>query len=228
MPNIANVLKDEIKRVARKEINLTLTPLKVSNAALKKLVYEHKQRIAALEKENKRLSSLQEKIHGPVHDNSPKLKEDNFSITGRQVRSLRGRLGISQARLAQLLGVCDNIVGIWESKPGRLQIQRAEVREALSDLTEMKKLDVLEQAEQKKRVRKETAAASKPVKKPGPKKVSMTGKIIAIVQKSPKGISVDAIIKKIKVSKQQAWNILSTAKKEGKISSLGRGMYAPA
>jgi len=30
------------------------------------------------------------------------------------------------------------------------------------------------------------------------------------------------------VAKQQAWNILSTAKKEGKISSAGRGMYAPA
>ncbi len=151
MPNIANVLKDEIKRIARREINLTLTPLKVSNAALKKLVYEHKKRIAALEKENKRLAALQVKIHRPVHDNAPKLKEDNFRITGQQVRSLRGRLGISQARLAQLLGVCDNIVAIWENKPGRLQIQRSEVRKALSDLKEMKKQDVLDLVKQKKR-----------------------------------------------------------------------------
>ena len=151
MPNIANILKDEIKRVARREINLTLTPLKVSNAALKKLVYEHKQRIAALEKENKRLAALQNKIHGPVHDNDPKLKKDCFRITGQQVRSLRGRLGISQTQLAKQLGVCDNIISIWENKPGRLQIQKSEVRKALSDLKGMKKQDLLEPAEKKRR-----------------------------------------------------------------------------
>jgi len=153
MPNIANVLKDEIKRLARREINLTITPLKVSNAALKKLVYEHKRRIAALEKENKRLAVLQGKIHGPVHDNATKLKEDGFSITGRQVRSLRGRLGISQSRLAKLLGVCDNIVSIWEKKPGRLQLRKPGIRKALSDLKGMKRREVLEQVQQQKKGR---------------------------------------------------------------------------
>ena len=226
MPNIANVLKDEIKRVARREINLTLTPLKVSNAALKKLVYEHKKRIAALEKENKRLAALQDKIHGPVHDNAPKLKEDNFRITGKQVRSLRGRLGISQTQLAQLLGVCVNIISIWENKPGRLQIQRPGVREALSNLKGMKKQDVLEPAKKKKRGK--ATALTKTSKKPGPKKESMTGKLIALVQQSKSGISVENIIKKTKIEKQQAWNILSTAKKDGKIKSIGRGVYAPA
>ena len=226
MPNIAKILKDEIQRLARREVNQAIAPLKVSNAALKKLVYEHKQRIVALEKENKRFTALQDKIHGPIHDNAPKLKEDNFRITGQQVRSLRGRLGISQARLAKLLGVCVNIVGIWENKPGRLQIQRSEVRKVLFNLKEMKKQDVLEPAEEKNSGK--AAAASKPAKKPGPKKVSKTGTIIALVQNSPRGISAESIIKKTKIGQHQAWNILSKAKKEGKISSVGRGMYGPA
>ena len=153
MPNIAKVLKDEIKRLARREINITITPLKVSNAALKKLVHEHKQEISALKKENKRLAMLLGKIHGPVHDNAPKLKDDGFTITGRQVRSLRGRLGISQAQLAKLIGVCDNIVSIWENKPGRLQLRKPGIRKALSDLKGMKRREVLEQVQQEKKGR---------------------------------------------------------------------------
>ena len=153
MPNIANVLKDEIKRLARREIKLTITPLKVSNAALKKLVYEHKQRIAALEKENKRLAMLQGKIHGPVHVNATKLKEVGFSITGRQVRSLRGRLGISQVQLAKLIGVSVNIVSIWENKTGRLQLRKPGIGKALSDLKGMKRREILEQVQQEKKRR---------------------------------------------------------------------------
>ena len=153
MPNLANVLKDEIKRLARREINLTITPLKISNVALKKLVYEHKRRIAALEKENKRLAVLQGKINGPIHDTATKLKEDGFSITGRQVRSLRGRLGVSQSRLAKLIGVSDNIVSIWENKPGRLRLQKPGIRKALFDLKGMKRREVLEQVQQEKKGR---------------------------------------------------------------------------
>ena len=153
MSNIANVLKDEIKRLARREINLTITPLKVSNATLKKLVYEHKRRIAALEKENKRLAVLQGKIHGPVSDNATKLKEDGFRITGRQVRSLRSRLGISQVKFAKLIGASENIVSIWENKPGRLQLRKPGIQKALSDLKGMKRREVLEQVQQEKKGR---------------------------------------------------------------------------
>ena len=153
MPNIANVLKDEIKRLARREINITITPLKVSNAALKKLVHEHKQEISALKIENKRLAMLLGKIHGPVHDSAPKLEEDGFRITGRQVRSLRGRLGISQVQLAKLIGVSENIVSIWENKPGRLQLRKPGIGKALSNLKGMKRREVLEQVQQEKKGR---------------------------------------------------------------------------
>ena len=153
MPNIANVLKDEIKRLARREINLTITPLKVSNTALKKLVYEHKRRITALEKENKGLAKLLSKTSGHVHDNAPKLEEDSFRITGRQVRSLRGRLGISQVQLAKLIGVSVNIVSIWEQKTGCLRLRKPGIGKALSDLKGMKRREVLEQVQQEKKVR---------------------------------------------------------------------------
>jgi DNA-binding transcriptional regulator YiaG len=153
MPNIANVLKDEIKRLARREIKLTITPLKVSNAALKKLVYEHKRRIAALEKENKGLTNLLSKIRGPVHDNAPKREEESYRITGRQVRSLRGRLGISQTQLAKLIGVSDNIVSIWENKSGRLRLRKPRIGKVLFDLKGMKRREVLEQIRQEKKGR---------------------------------------------------------------------------
>ena len=80
----------------------------------------------------------------------------------------------------------------------------------------------------KKRGPKKAAAAAKSAKMMGPKKVTMTEKVIALVQQKQGGISVKNIIKKTKAGRQQAWNILSAAKKEGKISSAGRGVYKPA
>lgn len=99
-----------------------------------------------------------------------------------------------------------------------------------------KKAAAGEKAAPKKRGRRKAAApkapktskAAKASKKPGPKKLSMTGKIIDIVQKSPQGISADAIMKKTKASKSLVWNMLSKAKKSGTVRSLGRGVYGPA
>ena len=115
--------------------------------------------------------------------------------------------------VVETLDGCDCCILVTESTPFGLHDLRLAV-------------DVLEPAKKKKRGK--ATALTKTSKKPGPKKESMTGKLIALVQQSKSGISVENIIKKTKIEKQQAWNILSTAKKDGKIKSIGRGVYAPA
>jgi len=242
MPNIAKMFKDEIQRLARREMSIIVTPLKKAHSQLKKSIASLNQKITALEKENKKLISRQAKISSKAQSAAPEQAEDDFRITGLQIRKLRGRLGISQVQLAKLLGVSDNIVPIWEKKTGRLHFRKVEVKKAIIELRSMKKREVAERlgvkkaattakaakAAPKKRGRKKAAAASKPAKKPGPKKVSMTEKIITLVQKSPKGISAASIIKKTNASKSLVWNRLLKAKKEGKIISVGRGVYGPA
>ncbi|MFC1591398.1 hypothetical protein ACFL43_02620 [Thermodesulfobacteriota bacterium] len=149
MPNIAQILKDEIQRLARKEINQAIASLKKSSVSLKKTVAEHKQKIAALERKNIKLISQQGKAV-----ESPTGEQDDFRITGKQIKSLRGRLGISQIQLSKIVGASINIITIWENKPGRLQIRKAEVRKALSDLKGMTKAEVPERIDKEKKGRK--------------------------------------------------------------------------
>jgi DNA-binding transcriptional regulator YiaG len=154
MPNIAKILKDEIQRLARREVKNAITTLAKSNAFLKKTVTEHKHRIAALEKENRKLISEQAKIQKQVQTEIPDQEVEDIRITSKQIRSLRRRLGISQAQLAKLLGVSINIVSIWEGKTGRINIRRPEVRKGIIELKGMKKVEVQERLEKGKSVKK--------------------------------------------------------------------------
>ena len=76
-------------------------------------------------------------------------------------------------------------------------------------------------------------------KKRGPKKSrgarkgsgrrGATAAVLEMVQKSKNGISVSELVAKTgSTSNQKIYNILSKAKKEGKIASAGKGMYKPA
>ena len=51
-------------------------------------------------------------------------------ISGKGVRSLRQKLGLSQEAFAKLVGVSPNCVYQWESKPGMLRL-RANTRAAV-------------------------------------------------------------------------------------------------
>lgn len=56
----------------------------------------------------------------------------------------------------------------------------------------------------------------------------MTSAVLDAVKKAKNGISIAAIVKKSGAqSKQKVYNILSKAKKEGKIGSAEKGIYKP-
>lgn len=149
MPDIGKALKEEIQRLARKEVKTAVARLREDNAALKRASAEQKHRIASLEKEIQRLTTATKSRANeePVPDEptTPQPK-----ITGKMVRSLRGRLGLSQADFALLLGLNPQTVYQWERKPGRLTfrgnsgialveakgLKAAEARERLADLKE--------------------------------------------------------------------------------------------
>ena len=154
MPNIAKVLKDEIQRLSRREVTQAITGLKKSNTTLKKTVTEHKRRIAALEKDNRKLISRQAKIQKQTQSTIPDQEVEDIHITSKQIKSLRGHLGVSQAGLSKLLGVSTNIVSIWEGKPGRIKIRKPEVKKGIIELKGMTKAEVQERIEKRKTVKK--------------------------------------------------------------------------
>jgi DNA-binding transcriptional regulator YiaG len=135
MSNIAKALKAEISRISRKEVKSATGPITKANIDLKKIVADLKKRLAALEKENKRL------LGGVKRENresppTPSEETKKARITSTTIRSLRSRLGFSQADFGKLAGVTTHAVYLWESKEGPLNL-RDKTKAALVSIKEM-------------------------------------------------------------------------------------------
>ena len=132
MPNIAQVLKEEISRLARREIKAATASLKKDNAELKRTAAALKRRVDALEKTNKRLT----KVTGEAKLPGVAIKDEeveSLRVTAKGVRSMRNRMRLSQAQFAALLGVSMQSVANWEGKEGKLQLRR-DTKKALISL----------------------------------------------------------------------------------------------
>ena len=123
MSNIAQVLKAEISRISRHEAKLAVAPFRKPTVAARYTFADLKRRVDALEKESKRLAALLSKIPQPEPVAAP-VGSRNW-ISGKGVRSLRQKLGLSQEAFSKLVGVSPNAVFIWESKPGMLRMRDA-------------------------------------------------------------------------------------------------------
>ena len=122
MPNIGSLLREEIRRLAKREARALMTSLRKDSAKLKRTVAEHKRRLAALERDNKRLVA---EADVRLKEAVPASPEEVASarVGASRVRALRKRLRLSQGEFARLLGVSPNTVFVWESKQGRLSLR---------------------------------------------------------------------------------------------------------
>jgi DNA-binding transcriptional regulator YiaG len=134
MPNLAQVLKDEIHRLARKEFRAATSALKSDNAALKRFVAQLKRQVAALERDVRWLKAAEKRLREGVTQSKTASDElEQIRFTAKGIRSLRTRLGVSQAEIAELVGVSGQAVYVWENKEGRLNL-RTDSKAALAEL----------------------------------------------------------------------------------------------
>lgn len=122
MPNLAKVLKEEIARISRREARTAVGKLHTNATRLRKHTKDLRNRVSALEKESKRLSSLLDKVGASLPAAAPEAAE-KMRITAKGMRSLRRKLRMSQTQFAGLLGVSTQIVQIWEKKTGALRVR---------------------------------------------------------------------------------------------------------
>ena len=122
MPNIALVLKDVIRRVAKKEV-------KALTGTMKQAVAKHRRDLARL----KRQTQAQEKeIAFLKHQERKRLDEppakeplERVRFSARSVRAQRKRLRLSAADYGKLVGVSGLTVYHWEhgkSRPRKAQL----------------------------------------------------------------------------------------------------------
>jgi len=126
MPNIASVFKEEIARIARKEMRRHIDPLRKQVSAQRSSIAELKRELAQAQKALARLQKAQPAA-APVAaaDAGGDAAPARFSAAG--LRSLRARLGLSAADFAQLIGVTGQSVYNWEqekSRPRQSQVQQ--------------------------------------------------------------------------------------------------------
>ena len=158
MPNLAATLKEEIQRLARKEIKAQTGSTKQAVAQyrreiakLKRQVQEQQKKVAFLERqERKRLEEPQaaEEAAEPVR------------FSARSVKSQRERLGLSAADYAKLVGVSPLTIYNWEhgkSRPRKEQFAALVAVRGIGKREALAKLELFEAKEKK--------AASKPRKK---------------------------------------------------------------
>jgi DNA-binding transcriptional regulator YiaG len=122
MSNVAKALKAEISRISRKEVKSATGPIAKANIDLKKTVVDLKKRLTALENENKRLLAGVKK-EKPVSASESSEETKKARITSTTIRSLRSRLGLSQAEFGKLAGVTTGAVYLWEKKEGPLNLR---------------------------------------------------------------------------------------------------------
>jgi len=152
MSSIAKIFKEEIQRIVRREISQLKSDQKKALSGLKKSHVEARRRLAALEKQYKALSPGVR--HRPAGGAQVPEAPEGLRVTAKSLKSMRKRLGITQAELAALLGVSSQVVAVWETKEGRVQIRSAAVRAALAALKNEKKVDVYARLGKDRKIKK--------------------------------------------------------------------------
>lgn len=129
MSNLVSSLKSEIVRLARKEAKAATDPLRKPSVAARKAIADIKRRVAALEKELRRVNGVLSKVQSaqpcqPCSSESP-ASDVKMRVTSRNVKSLRNRLGLTASAFAKLLGVTAHWVYLYEHKAGVLKMRAA-------------------------------------------------------------------------------------------------------
>ena len=128
MPNIAAVLKDEIGRLARKELRGQTEGLKKASAQYRRDIAALKRQVAELQQQVSLLEGLALK-KPPVSPVSGSATRVRFTSAG--LRSQRKRLGLSAADYAQLVGVSAQSIYNWEREITRPRKEQIAVLAAL-------------------------------------------------------------------------------------------------
>ncbi len=113
MPNIASVLKEEIARLARKELRGETQRLKKASVQYRSEIAGLKRRLADLEKQ---LSRLARKSPRQGEENQAPEARSRVRFTAQGLRSLRQRLDLSANDFARLIGVSGQSIYKWEAQ----------------------------------------------------------------------------------------------------------------
>ncbi len=117
MPNIAAVLKDEIRRLARKEVKACTNSTKQAVAQYRRDIAKLKRQVSMQQKKLAAFAAKSEKGGKAAADEDESGVGGRFSA--RSVRAQRKRLRLSAEQYGRLVGVSGLTIYNWESGKSR-------------------------------------------------------------------------------------------------------------
>lgn len=143
MPNIASLLKSEVLRLARKEVQNVIESLKKASTQHRSEIALLKRRVDQLEKQQARVSKkiLKKPETSGIAEGTTRVR-----FSAKRLASQRQKLGLSAADMGLLLGVSGQSIYHWEAEKSRPRQSQLEAiaalrkigkREAKSRLEEM-------------------------------------------------------------------------------------------
>ena len=128
MTNIASVLKEEITRLARRELRSETAKLKQASAQYRSDIAALKRRVLTLEQQLSRIQkSMPKKPDVAVRPS----ESSRVRFTAKGFRTLRQRLGLSAIVLGKLIGVTAQSIYSWEAEKSRPRGQQVAIIAAL-------------------------------------------------------------------------------------------------
>jgi DNA-binding transcriptional regulator YiaG len=124
MPNIGTILKQEITRLARRELRAELLATKKASTQYRHAIAALKSKVAGLEKQ---VAQFERRASKGASAPAPSSAEAPIRFGAKGLKSLRTRLGLSAAELGKVLGVTGQSIYNWElgnARPRAEQIQK--------------------------------------------------------------------------------------------------------
>jgi DNA-binding transcriptional regulator YiaG len=142
MLNVAAVLKEEIARVARKEIRRETSSLKKASSAYRLEIAALKRQVLELERRLRQVTKGAQVSHASGANEDSVDKGTRFSA--RSMASQRRRLGLSAAECGLLIGASAQSIYNWEEGKARPRAQHLPAIFALRDLGRRQANEILE------------------------------------------------------------------------------------
>ena len=158
MPNLAATIKEEIQRLARKEIKAQTGSTKQAVAQYRREIAQLKRQLREQEKKITFLEAQETKRLGQAQ--AVEEPAEGIRFSARSVKSQRARLGFSAADYARLVGVSALTIYNWEqgkSRPRKEQLAALAAVRGIGKREALVKLELLRA--------KEERAVAKPKKK---------------------------------------------------------------
>ena len=143
MPNLASVLKDEIRRLARKEIKTQVGATKRAAAQHRRDIAELRRQVQAL---TKRLAFLESQEKRRVSKPASETPSGRVRFSARWLKAHRQRLGLSAADYGRLVGASALTIYKWEggqSKPRKAGMVALSAVRGLGKREALRRLEVL-------------------------------------------------------------------------------------